>query len=298
MKILSLLNKKITRFIYIILVILIILGTFSILLSRENKTNFVYHQSHWNEYSPEIDRATKPEQSIFPVNLKHVYGIVVSHHIPTTIPQLVDTYSRLKKTQSIKNFIIIGPDHNSAGDTTVTVSNSTFFTIYGEVKPIDGLALKLKNTKLANIDEKPFDLEHSVGSQILIISKLFPNANITPIIIRSDIKKEHAKILGEEISKFLDKDTILVTSVDFSHYLSSDQSYPIDKISGEIIRKLDAESLSLVEVDSIGSVSIFIEAMKIKKSFDTENLTVLNTNNFMENSDYTTGYIFGFWGIK
>lgn len=298
MKILSLLNKRTARLIYIIFVILIILGTFTILLLKENKTNFIYHQSHWNEFSPEIDRYTKLKQSVSPINLKHIYGIVVSHHIPTTIPQLIETYSRLKKTQSIKNFIVIGPDHNSAGNTTVTVSNSSFFTIYGEVKPIDGLALKLENTKLANIDEKPFDLEHSVGSQILIISKLFPNANVTPIIIRSDIKKEHAKILGNEISKFLDEDTMLVTSVDFSHYLSSDQSYPIDKISGEIIRKLDADSLSLVEVDSIGSASIFIEAMKIKKAFDTENLIVLNTNNFMENSDYTTGYIFGFWGIK
>jgi len=256
----------------------------------------MYHQSQWNEYAPEIERAVKVEQSVQPLNLEHIYGGVVSHHIPTTIAQLVEFYSRLKRTQSVKNFIVIGPDHTDAGKAPITVSNASFFTAYGEVRPIDGLASKLQDAKLANIDESPFDPEHSVGSQILVISKIFPGAKVTPIILRSDTTKDHAEALGKMLATLMDDETVLIASVDFSHYLPTDQAVPLDQISGEVVRNLDLGALSLVKADSGKSMEVFMDVMNEKKAVDTDNLAILNTNDFMQNSDYTTGYVFGFWG--
>lgn len=299
MKIQSLLNNAKTKIILLFLLILIILGvTLGLTSVKSNRSEIVYHQSQWNEYAPEIERAVKAEQSVQPLNLKHIYGGVVSHHIPTTIPQLVEFYSRLKRTQSVKNFIVIGPDHTDAGKAPITVSNASFFTAYDEVRPIDGLASKLQDVKLANIDESPFDPEHSVGSQILIISKIFPGTKVTPIILRSDTTKDHVEALGKMLATIMDDETVLIVSVDFSHYLSTDQAVPLDQISGEVLRNLDLEALPLVITDSSKSMAVFMEVMNGKKAVDTDNLTVLNTNDLMQNSDYTTGYIFGFWGIS
>lgn len=46
------------------------------------------------------------------------------------------------------------------------------------------------------------------------------------------------------------------------------------------------------------AMAVFMHAMRKKNAFAVEDFKILNTNHFMDNSDYTTGYIFGFWGTK
>jgi len=303
MKILLRLNDKrikLLSFALIIVLFLAVVLNYSTLIKCKENGTVIYHQSRWNEYAKQIDTEVLKSESISALTQDsgEIYGIILSHHIPTTIPKLVEYYTKLKKSKLVKNFIIIGPDHTDSGKNPITVSNASFYTTYGEVKPIEGFAQKLDNLKLANIEEGVFDPEHSVGSQVLIISKLFPSAKITPIILRSDTSKEQARALGGFIAKYLDDETVLVASIDFSHYLSTRQATPIDQISGNIIRNLDQESLALVKVDSPASAEVFVEAMKQKQAYNVTDFNVLNTNDFMQNNDYTTGYVFGFWGIK
>jgi hypothetical protein len=78
-------------------------------LSTHHRVETIYHQSHWNQYAPEVDRALLLATNNENVNLSHIFGGVVSHHIPTTIPKLVSFYMNLKKNQQVKNIIIIGP---------------------------------------------------------------------------------------------------------------------------------------------------------------------------------------------
>jgi AmmeMemoRadiSam system protein B len=297
MKIQLLLTNKRAPFI-VSLTIIALLAVIVRMPVKSPKLETIYHQSQWNEYAPEIDKVASLTPSVKPLDLKRVYGGVVSHHIPTTIPKLVDFYRRLKATQTVNNFIIIGPDHTDAGREPISISNASFFTIYGEVIPINNLAQKLNSKNLVNIDEAPFDLEHSVGSQILIISKIFPDSRVTPIIVRSDVSENQARALGQTLSSYIDDETVVIVSVDFSHYLSTNQAMPLDQISGEVLQNLDLGALSLVTVDSVKSTMIFMEIMNINDARDTDNFTVLNTNDLMQNSDYTTGYVFGYWGDK
>jgi AmmeMemoRadiSam system protein B len=266
------------------------------------KTQFVapemYHESHWNEYGKEIDSAVANSRTPEKLSLSHVYGMVLPHHIPTTYPELVEYYGALGASQSVKNIIVIGPDHTDAGKDFVTVSNEKFVTVYGEVEPIPGLAQKLSDLHLANIEEAPFDPEHSVGAHILLISKMFPEAHVTPIIIKSHTSSSQAEALGKALASMLDDETVLVASVDFSHYLTTGQAYPIDVISGEVIKNLDIEALPLIKADSGHSMQIFMTAMKEKNAIETEKYQVLNTSDLCSTNDYTTGYVFGFWGIK
>ncbi len=285
-----------------ILFVLLILLAILVSLFKVGKTEKIeeikYHQSAWNEYSRDIDWILTGIKSYAPSHLKHIYGVVVSHHIPTTLPRIIQSYERLKSTQSVDNFIIIGPDHTNAGKMPISVSNSTFYTAYGKVSPIEGLAKELFDRGLVNIDESPFYLEHSVGSQILVISKIFPNAKVTPVILRSDTSAPESDKLAEFLAGKIDEKTVIITSVDFSHYLPTSQAVPMDQVSGEIIRKLDLDSLSLVKVDSEKSVRIFMKVMTAKGANGTDDFSVLNTNDFMQNSDNTTGYVFGYWGIN
>jgi MEMO1 family protein len=291
MPIRSSLNSKIRSFFLLFGLVIF----FYIILPKANEITTLYHSSQWNEYAPEVVDAVKTFQ---PVELKHVYGMVLPHHIPTTIPRLVEYYGRLKATQTVKNFIIIGPDHTDAGKNFVTTSKASFFTSFGELKPIPGLAETLQDLKLASIEEAPFDPEHSIGAQMLIISKIFPESRVTPIIVNSHTPSAQAEALGKKLAELADEETVIVASVDFSHYLSTTQAAPIDRTSGEVVKNLDLNSLKLIKADSNHSMEIFMHAMADIKAYDTDAFQVLNTNDLVDNADYTTGYVFGFWGMK
>src|SRR3989344_2625981 len=120
----------------------------------------VYHQSRWGEYGPEITRALASNPETLPLELEVVYGGVVPHHLPVTIPRLVNFYRRLARHQTVKNFIILGPDHVNAGRGPITVSAASFFSDTNELLPLANLAEALVAAKLAVIDESPFELEH------------------------------------------------------------------------------------------------------------------------------------------
>lgn len=272
----------------------LLLAILAIVLNYSFKEEvYSIHQSRWNVYAPEVLRSLREYK---PVDMEHVYGAIASHHIPTAIPQLVELYSRISKTQTVENIIIIGPDHINAGMAPITVSSGSFNTVYSTLQPIKGLAGKLRENGITNIEEDIFDPEHSIGSQILVISKIFPKAKVTPIILRSDTTKKQADALSQYLSKIIDDKTILVASVDFTHYMSTDQAMPIDTISSKVIKNLDIDSISLVEADSNKSIYVFVNTMKRIHADKSSDVRVLNTNDLMQNSDYTTGYIFGYWG--
>ena len=307
-----------------ILLILCIAILIWIFPSLRNKNEVInnYHVSKWNEYSKEVDRSylnlknqysvgdsgvdsiantgenpsAKTSVNTSKISLNHVYGGVVSHHVPTMIPQLVRFYFDLKMHQNVKKFIVIGPDHVNAGSSYITTSSASFITSYAELKPINDLSTKMQDQGLATIEELPFADEHSIGSQFLVISKIFPEAKVTPIILRSNTPKEKAIELGRFLARNLDEDTVVIASVDFSHYLPHAQAKNIDEISGQVLKTLDQKSVSLITADSNRSMNTFIEAMLSKGAKLTDKVQVLNTNDVMQNSDYTTGYVFGYWG--
>ncbi|MEK9177481.1 MAG: AmmeMemoRadiSam system protein B [Patescibacteria group bacterium] len=256
-----------------------------------------YHRSQWDEYAPEVERALTGERRAERPELSRVHGLIVSHHIPVAIPELVAYYRGLKENQRVPSFVILGPDHNDAGSSPVSVSNARFVTVFGEVKPIPGVAAALVDEGLAVIDEPPFVGEHSIGSQVLLIAKLFPGASATPIILRSDATPSQAEALGRSLARLLDEETVIVASVDFSHYLSTEQAMPLDAVSGSILKRLDISSIPLIAADSKESLAAFMRAMTERGATATAELAVMNTNDLMQNADYTTGYIFGFWGM-
>lgn len=285
------------------IVAVIAIAAVSLSENKPSKRNagVAYHYSQWNEYAENVETAIRDQSKASAeakLQLSHVYGGVVSHHIPTTIPRLVEFYSKLKDAGRVKNFIIIGPDHTDAGNTPATVSAIGFATKFGSLEPIPAFAHSLEKLSFVSIDEKPFDPEHAIGSQTLLISKFFPEARVTPLILRSDITLAQAEALGEAIAPYLSDETVLIASVDFSHYLPTSQALVQDELSGQIIKNLDERSVRTIGADSDRSISVFVRAMKLKNARDTEDFEVLNTNDFMQNDDYTTGYVFGYWGIR
>ena len=265
--------------------------------TQEALPNVNYHPSLFTEHASKIEKSINEIATLEDINLKKVYGGVVSHHMPTTIPMLAEFYSRLKQTRDVKTFIVIGPDHVDAGRSDITISEAEFATPFGPLTVNSEIVKGLEKTGLVFHDEQAFRQDHSIHTQLLFIKKLFPEAKIVPIVFRSSTTNEFARTFGKVIGEYLNEETFLVASVDFTHYLAEDQARPIDELSANILRQTNSLSAGLAEADSPQAMSAFIAALESKNANLTESVSIYNTADFSDNRDFTTGYVTGYWGI-
>lgn len=287
---------------YIIAVLLVLLGAglYFILPHRKGVPEIVqaYHQSQFFKYSGFIESSVKEADGDAKIDLNKIMGGLVPHHIPTTIPLLAEFYTKLKNARDVKTFVILAPDHVDAGRGNISVSKADFVMPFGTLRPNLTMIEQLETSGFIVQDEAPFDREHSIDSQLLLISRLFPDAQIVPLIFRSSITNEEARAFGKILASVLDEDTFVVSSVDFSHYLSEKQARPIDYLSANVLGAIDSKSTELVDADSEQALMALMSYLETKGANHHVDLQVFNTRDFNSNNDYTTGYVTGFWGIK
>jgi AmmeMemoRadiSam system protein B len=257
-----------------------------------------YHQSQFFNYAEFIESSVRDADGGAKIDLDKIMGGLVPHHIPTTIPLLAEFYTKLKNSRDIKTFVIFAPDHIDAGRGNISVSKADFIMPFGTLRPNLAIIEQLESSGFVVQDEAPFDREHSIDAQLLLISKLFPDAQIVPLIFRSSITNEEARALGKILANIVDEDTFIVSSVDFSHYLSERQARPIDYLSANVLGAIDSRSNDLVKADSEQALVAFMSFLETKGANHHVDLQIFNTRDFNNNNDYTTGYVTGFWGIK
>ncbi len=174
-------------YIVAILLVLVGIGLYFVLPHRKGSPGIVqvYHQSQFFQYSEFIEGSVKEADGDAKIDLNKIMGGIVSHHIPTTIPLLAEFYTKLKNARDVKTFVILAPDHVDAGRGNISVSKADFVMPFGTLRPNLAMIEQLETSGFIVQDEAPFDREHSIDSQLLLVSKLFSNAQIVPLIFRS-----------------------------------------------------------------------------------------------------------------
>ena len=148
---------------------------------------------------------------------------------------------------------------------------------------------KLENSGFVVHDETSFDREHSIDSQLLLISKLFPEARVVPLIFRSNVNNKTAKAFGKVLADLADDNTFIVGSVDFSHYLSEAQARPLDYLSANVLDAVTSQFGGLVEADSTQALVALMSFLEKRGVEHSTNLQTFNTSDFSANRDFTTG---------
>lgn len=230
------------------------------------------------------------------IKMSRVYGGIVTHHIPDGIPLIAQFYGKVRKNLNPKTIIILAPDHVDAGKYRISISEEDFVTPFGRLSPNKEIIKKILRTKLAGVSEKPFELDHSIHSQMLLISRYFPRAKVVPIVFRSDVSVEDGRTFGNMISEIVDSSTFVVASIDFAHYLDKNKSRAIDNQSAALLQTINPKLAGLVEADSPQALSAFMAAMSALKANKAEAMGVFNSADFGNNQTSTTGYVVKFFG--
>lgn len=222
-----------------------------------------------------------------------ISGGIIPHHLLAS-DMIADFYSYISD-EKIKTIIILGPNHYEKGDFVALGSECPWQTPFGMAEPNVEITDDLKNYSLIRIDEGVLENEHSVASHMPFIKQYLPKAKVVPIILSAKMDLKKAKILSEKLAEYIKGgDVAVVASVDFSHYLYSDEAEIKDAETLEAMKSFNYEKIYSFDngnLDSPPSIAILLMAMQSMginnfEVLDNTNSGILANNSSLETTSY------------
>ncbi len=223
----------------------------------------------------------------------HKISGVVPHHL--VAGHLIADYFAALSQQRPELIIIVGPNHENRGGRVIT-GLYDWQTPEGLVKTEAEVVKGLLANNLAVRDEKVLAGEHSIGSLVPFVGYYLPQAKVVPIILHHGVTLREVDKLLTGLKPYLNEETVLVASVDFSHYLTRREAELKDEETLIHMRNFDYSTIFRLgddHLDSPASLALAFrraEAQGIKEFFilDHTNSGVIMNNDLMETTSYFT----------
>ena len=157
-----------------------------------------------------------------------------------------------------KKIIIISPSHYVSFDGMSVYNKGAFETPLGIVKIDEELAstIMAKNKRFIFYPEA-HQKEHAIEVELPFLQRAYKDKDfkIVPITMGNP-EAGDIKILSDALYDVMDKDTLLIISVDLSHYYPYDTAVKLDTNATSSIEKLDAQKM----IEDINSHNTEIDA--------------------------------------
>ncbi len=160
----------------------------------------------------------------------NVIGVILPHHL--LVASFMDKFyqqltAKLKEEKrEISRVILISPNHFGYGYNFIQSTdeaNAKDFAVKLDMADISAL----KRAGVLAIEPKYFPREHGVTTHFSFLDKYFPKAKVIPVILKRDTPQEKLDALVRELVT-LDGQTLVIASIDFSHYSAEESSLQND----------------------------------------------------------------------
>lgn len=231
----------------------------------------------------ESDRSTNTPQE-----QSDITAVVVPHHLIAGEP--LARIFKLLRTKGYTRVFIIGPNHYDQGHAnilTATVDVDTSFGIQ-------------KGNRWINAPDIPLELlknEHSIMG-IMPYVAYYLDAQTQPLILKAKTANSELETLADQLAKESDSRTIIIFSVDFSHYLPREIAERNDQVTAKALLAMDEQVLYDMNNDYIDSPPSLVLMMKLCKKAGARFTIVDHTNsadllgqpNLLSTTSHFTGY--------
>jgi hypothetical protein len=164
-------------------------------------------------------------------------GITTHHRLASN---LVDQFFRcIQKNTSPKTVILIGPNHYLGGSRGVVTAQNDWQTPFGNLAADTEEILDLLSSISVEINDQAVERDHAVSFIIPYIKYYLPQVKIVPLLLRYDFTERELDGFIGKLSANLNAETIIIGSIDFSHYLTSEQALINDEETKQIIATRD-----------------------------------------------------------
>lgn len=280
------------KFLAIGLMILIIVGLFACTKTADVKLESSQKQAVYSLYPGDLEMwdhifATSGEYKFESAPL----GIIVPHHM-ITVEQITKFYNGLSKVIDPTLVVIIGPNHFENGNANTQTCNTCLYkTEKGDVELDVEFIDEMINNGIAVAQDDTFIKEHAIFSHAPFIKNYFPKAKIVPLVLQWKMPIEEVLDLSEWLNKNLPDDSLVIASVDFSHYISLEAANFHDRSSFASISNFDFGNIYDLELDSPSSIYLILNLMKKRGFMRASRLEHTNLDQFLSKpSGYTTSH--------
>ncbi len=227
---------------------------------------------------------------------KHIRGAIVPHHLlPSFI--IADIFARIAH-QSPQTIILIGPHHRGNGASHILTSACAWETPFGDVLPDTATVEELvARVPCVAYDKDAMDIEHAMGGMMPFIAYFMPDIQVIPIAIDGKATDDEMTQLYTYLAqKTKNDDAVVVASVDFSHYLSSQDAEKHDRETLYAMTDRDYGTILSYDdahIDSPKSISILLSLMEHLHADDMHILHNTNSGRLIKNPYAQTTSYFG-----
>jgi len=221
-----------------------------------------------------------------------IYGGIVPHH--TIASPLISGFFYNLSKQEVKTIIVAGPNHDNEGDADAATSRIPWETPFGLLSVDEDLIAEMIFETGVELKDDIISDEQSIAALVAYFKYYLPETNIVPIILKSGFDISNVEKLSEYLSQKINKEIVLIVSVDFSHYLSFDVAQKKDEITLSLIKDNNINGiygLNSDYLDSPPSISLLIRTMEKAGADNPEVLAHSNSALFLEKPiSSTTSY--------
>ncbi|MBI5126555.1 MAG: AmmeMemoRadiSam system protein B [Candidatus Taylorbacteria bacterium] len=197
----------------------------------------------------------------------------------------------------VTRVILITQNNWTVGRSPIITSRYGWKTHLGDIeadtKFIDVLAQK----DIAVVDEDIFTTEHGITGIVSYIAHAFPHAKIIPLVVRDDISNTSVDVLADQISQLDMTDTVVIGSIDGSHYLPQYVADIHDRLTIQAIASFDYEVLPRLDIDTVPTLRTILKVAEAKKKKTFVQIGGINSADIVGDPELmiTTSYFSGYF---
>ncbi|MFZ1627096.1 MAG: AmmeMemoRadiSam system protein B [Candidatus Moraniibacteriota bacterium] len=248
----------------------------------------------------------QPENAIDTSDLvsRRIVGGVVPHHLLAS-EFLAEFFQLLAERPKLpKTIILLSPNHFEVGSSNLQTVEFLWETPYGQVATDHNTLQDLIDATAAEIVPESFKNEHGIYSILPYVAHFLLSVRIVPVIFRYNTSAEEIGELVDFLKPLVESgDTIVIGSVDFSHYLTKAESDNKDAETLRAIQNFDLSRIADFQSDHLDSPATILTLLQLGRETGIKDIHVLRHDNSADNArgnhDSTTGHFsFFFTGLN
>jgi AmmeMemoRadiSam system protein B len=223
-----------------------------------------------------------------------IMGGILPHHL--VAGRLIAGFFRTLAEDPPETLIVIGPNHLLEGVREIQTTPANWSTPFGVLEADSAIVARLAEETGAARNDDLFENEHSVSSLVPYIKYYLPETKIVPVVLHGTLSYEEAKKFGSVLAEIVSGNpgTVVIASIDFSHYLSAPEADEMDIITWKAITSWDFETIRKMDNDNLDSVPSITTILTAMDAMSAKNIDLTGHNNSSRitgsSYDYTTSY--------
>ena len=121
--------------------------------------------------------------------------------------------------------------------------------------------------------------EHAVAGLMPYIKYYLPQAQVVPLVISGRLNEDELRTLANKLAPLVSSDTILITAVDFSHYLPSKTAWEKDEVTEKVMREYDYQKLFKLNNDYLDSPPSIAVMLMTMENLGKQDFVIINHTN-------------------